>query len=424
MERYKKLMEKCGIKTYTVISAKKESVELFFIKKKLDMRRMTDVSEVSFAIYKDMEAGGKKFRGRADIVTNESMSDDEIIEKIKSADYAAEFVKNPFFELPDKEMSGEVVQESDLFGKELSKIADSFVKTVYEADCDESAFINSFELFVSETHAKVITSKGTDVSFVKRNVKGEFVAQCTEPQDVETYQDFEFDSMALSDMKALVERTLSMTRDRAKATKMPKAGTYDVILSDKYVPEIISFYMSRANAAYIFQGYSKLKVGDNVQGEKITGEELSITLGVDEPFNAEGIRMVERPLLDKGVLKTIHGSSRFCYYLGVKQIGTYSKAIIPAGKTSFEKMKDRPCLHIVNFSDFQMDALDGHYAGEIRLAYLYDGKGNVEIVTGGSINGSIFEAQKDMLLSTETQNLANYSGPRAMLLKGVSVAGE
>lgn len=424
MKRYNDLLKQCGIETYSVTKTVKEIVELFFIKKKLDMRRIEKYEEVSFAIYKDMEVNGKKLRGRADVVANASMTDEEIIAKIKSADFASQFVKNPFFELHEKEVSDEVVMESDLNNMSLPEIADAFAEAVYAADNDSDAFINNLELFVEESHVHIINSQGTDVSYVKRRVNGEFVAQCKEPQDVETYINYEYDSLALDEMKALVGRALMMTKDRAKATKMPKAGTYDIIISDRYIPEIINFYATRAHASLIFPGYSNYKVGDMVQGENVTGELLNIKFMPSVPFNGEGIRMIERPLLENGVVKTIHGDQRFCYYLGVEQTGTYSKVELSAGTVSFDEMKKTPGLHVVNFSDFQMDPLDGHFKGEIRLAYHTDENGNVECVTGGSINGSIFEAQKQFVFTKEIQKLAEYIGPRAVLLKGVAVAGE
>lgn len=424
MKRYVDLLNKCGVKTYAITKVEKEIVELFYIKKKLDMRRIEDTSEVSIAVYKDMNEEGKELRGRSDIAFNSSMSDEEIIEKIKAADFAAQFVKNKFFKLPPKEVSDQVVMESDLNAFSLAEIADKFTEAAYSVDKDAEAFINNLELFVEEARVHIVTSEGTDVSYVNRKVEGEFVAQCKTPQDVETYQDFEYDSLALDDIKTLVANTLKMTKDRAKATRMPKAGTYDIIISDKYIPTITYFYGARASAGMIVPGYSNYKIGDHVQGDDVKGELLNITLSPSVPFNNEGIKMIERPLLVNGELKTIHGDQKFTYYLGVEQVGTYRKVTLPKGTMEFEDMKNRPCLHVVNFSDFQMDEMDGHFKGEIRLAYLYDGKGNVECVTGGSINGSIFEAQKDLAFSCETQNLAQYVGPRAVLLKGVAVAGE
>ena len=76
----------------------------------------------------------------------------------------------------------------------------------------------------------------------------------------------------------------------------------------------------------------------------------------------------------------------------------------------------------MTFSDFQMDAMSGHFGGEIRLAYLIE-DGKVTPVTGGSVNGSILEAQKDLTFSAERYQTARYDGPYAMRLKGVSVAG-
>ena len=89
---------------------------------------------------------------------------------------------------------------------------------------------------------------------------------------------------------------------------------------------------------------------------------------------------------------------------------------------SLEEMRQAPCLEIVNFSDFQMDSYSGHFGGEIRLAFLYDGEKRIP-VTGGSINGSILEAQKNLNFSSETQVDKEFEGPAAVCLTGVKVAG-
>ena len=69
-----------------------------------------------------------------------------------------------------------------------------------------------------------------------------------------------------------------------------------------------------------------------------------------------------------------------------------------------------------------MDAMSGRFGGEIRLAYLFDGE-TVRIVTGGSVNGSLLEKQENLLFSQETYSSSEYTGPYAMLIPGVSVAG-
>ena len=85
-------------------------------------------------------------------------------------------------------------------------------------------------------------------------------------------------------------------------------------------------------------------------------------------------------------------------------------------------MKAAPYLEIVNFSDFQMDSFTGHVGGEIRLAFWYDGERKIP-VTGGSINGNILEAQKNLLFSREMQTEETFEGPVSVCMEGINVAG-
>jgi predicted Zn-dependent protease len=158
----------------------------------------------------------------------------------------------------------------------------------------------------------------------------------------------------------------------------------------------------------IYQKYSNYQVGNHVQGDEVTGEHLTITLKVSEPYSSEGIPMTDRPLIKDGVLKTIHGNSRFSYYLGTEPTGTYDSFRVTCGTETF--------------SDFQMDTFSGHFAGEIRLAFLSDGN-TVIPVTGGSINGNLLEAQKNLIFSKEMQLEKGYEGPYAVKFEKVSVAG-
>ena len=53
---------------------------------------------------------------------------------------------------------------------------------------------------------------------------------------------------------------------------------------------------------------------------------------------------------------------------------------------------------IKSFSDFQVDAMDGYFGGEFCLGYLFDGQKET-IITGGTVSGNIFEAQKNLEFS-------------------------
>ena len=410
MERYERLLKECGVDIWFIKEKTRLSSELFFIKKKLDMRRMTETKNSVITVYTDKEEGGKKLRGRSDILATDTMSDEEIKSMIESAKYAAGFSLNPFFELPSPEKSDCIVMESTLNGIELSDVADRFADAAYEADNDPDSFINSLEIFAEEHRVHMKGSSGTDVAYVKRLVTGEVITQCKAPQDVETYIQFDYDDLSLDDFKRYIKNTLKLTKDRALATEKPKSGTSDIIISDRHMSELFGFYFARGDASMIFPKYSNYAIGLNVQGDDVKGDKLNILFEPVYPFNDEGIKMIERPFLEDGVVKTICGNQRLSYYLGIPQIGSYAKGKMAAGTVPFEDMK-KDCLYVVNFSSFETSEMDGSFRGEIRLAYKYDKDGNVSLITGGSVNGSLLKCQKDFVFL-------------AVKLKDVAIGGE
>ena len=125
--------------------------------------------------------------------------------------------------------------------------------------------------------------------------------------------------------------------------------------------------------------------------------------------------------LKDGELKLIYGPNRFCRYLGIEPTGNYQRLGLRNGTVALKDLR-KGCLCPVSFSDFQMDAFTGHFGGEIRLAYLYTDEG-VKILTGGSINGSLPEKQGNLLFSTERYDTLTYTGPYAVKIEGVEVAG-
>ncbi|MCD8105325.1 MAG: metallopeptidase TldD-related protein [Lachnospiraceae bacterium] len=445
-----KALQSQPVSDYLLRDVQKETVELFFIKKNLDMRRAENVRDCSVTVYRDFEKEGRSCRGEASFTVGPSFSEEEISEKCKKAYLSAGFVANPHYELPSGKKIDRVTVESDLAGMPLDEAAGRMVQALFAPEQSENdlsrgvsasqpdpsfvvksesqdnsrAFLNSAELFVEKTTCHIVNSRGVDVSYVKYNVNGELVAQCKNPQDVETYEHFSYDTLDTVGLSALVERTLRMTEDRALASAMPATGVYDVLLSDEYAAEIFRFYLERGAGDMIYQHMSDYQVGDFVQGApgEVTGPLLNLDYVPTVPYSYEGLSMVTLPCMVDGVFRNIHASARFCEYLGVKATGRYTKLSCPSGDTDFEEMKKHPGLYVVNFSDFQMNSLSGNFGGEIRLAYLNDGK-TITPVTGGSVNGSIFEAQKDFVFSRETQDLPAFRGPKAILLKGVAVAG-
>ena len=414
-----------NIETYLIEDGKEEIAELFFIKKNVDMRRAENTHTSYVTVYRDFEKDGVKFRGNAGFTVEPSTTREELDAKISRAYAAAQFVPNAFYEIAPAVKQDCFTVESSLSELTLEEAMGKYVEALYAADCDDKAFINSAEFFVQKNTMHIVNSNGVDVSYVKYSAKGEFVAQCKEPQDVETYQDFAFEGLQTEELTNQAKEALKLTKDRAVATSAPKAGQYDVILSGKYAATVLSYYPSRSSGGYIYMQYSDYKTGEFIQGEKseVTGDILNVDYLPSVPFSNEGIPMKKMSCIKEGVFENIHSGCRFAHYLGVEPTGDYRKIEVAPGNISFEDMKKQKGLYVVNFSDFQMDSMGGYFGGEIRLAYLNDGE-KITPVTGGSINGSIIEAQKSFLFSKETQNTSKFVGPKAIMLKGISVAGE
>ena len=174
----------------------------------------------------------------------------------------------------------------------------------------------------------------------------------------------------------------------------------------------------------IYPGYSSWEKESQVQKAGEGFEALDLSLAATAPFSNEGIPMKDRVLLEKGVLKTIPGTNRFCRYLKTEPTGEYRKLRCDnPGSLSLTELKKGPCLWAVTFSDFQMDPMSGFFGGEIRLAYYIDEAGHATPLTGGSVSASILETQDKLLLSKERYTSARYEGPDSIRIKGVSVAG-
>ena len=420
IDRILSALKKSGVELYQITETKEESAELFFIRKALDMQRRKDVRQAQVVVYREFTEGDNHMLGSATVQVQDSFTEEQMEQMFRDALYAAGFVKNKYYELY---AGGQESPVSDnLPDTSLMEMAQLFAQALYAEDTKKDVFLNSAEIFATKTTCHILNSRGVDVSYQKSRVSGEFVVQCIHGQDVETYQNFAYNTMNTEALRRKVKNTLEMTRARAEAVSAPPAGEYRVIISGPYVKQIFSYYVDRSESYMIYPKYSTFQIGCEVQGENVEKDRINLTLKATEPYSMEGIPMKDRELIREGKLLLIHGVNRYAFYLGLEPTGEYRSCKVEAGKVSVEEMKKAPYLEIVNFSDFQMDSFTGHFGGEIRLAFWYDGVKKVP-VTGGSINGSILDAQKNLLFSRETQVEEDFEGPVSVCLEGIKVAG-
>ena len=415
-------LRQLDISVYQLEEDRAESLECFYIRKNLDLKRSTDVTEIRVTVYRDFEKDGKRMRGSSTVQIHPGMNAEEIRDALAGAYRVAALVSNPWYELPAGQKEEPVRSRSGLAERSLEENMRLITEALFAPDRYEDVFLNSAEVFVRKNFRHIVNSSGVDVAYEVYDLWGEYVVQCVEPQDVESYHQFSYRDMETEALKKDVEEALEMTRTRALAVSAPVSGTYTLLLSGQNVKTVLNYYLNRANTSMVYQKFSDYAEGAAVQGERIEGDALTIELKAKDPYSPEGIPMQDRLLMEKGVLRTLHGGARSGWYLGVRPTGTYRSIAVPVGETPLEQLKEGPCLHVVSFSDFQMNELTGHFGGEIRLAFLYE-NGTVTPLTGGSVNGSLMEVQGHMTFSKERYRSADYEGPFAVRIQGVNVAG-
>ena len=430
MKRILNCLSECNIQNYSLYETTTKSEEAFFVKKDCTLTRNKMISECEVTIYHDFEISGINYRGSSGFVANPNMNEEELAAKLMSAYQSASYVKNLYFPLP----SGDRMASSDLSSEISSEISPAHHHTntslyrckdlagfIYKNDIFPDAFINSLEIFVTETEIHIVNSNGVNVHFNDIIYSGEFIVQAKEPNDVELYQDFKYsylDNDIASSLFSLVLNNLQAVRDRANAVAInhfndTELSYQHIILQGNCVYELFMYYLRRLDASMIYPGYSHFKIGDSIISHQSLSDKINITLTPKLPYSSEGIQLFNLSLISDNTVNYITGDSRFSYYLGVPAIGSHQCYQLKNGNTSLNEIQTQPYLKIVNFSDFQMDELTGQFGGEFRLAYYYDGK-NVIPVTNGSISGNINDVVSNMQLSSESQTSYYFNGPLAV----------
>ena len=178
-----------GINEYIITEDHSQTAELYFVRRKLDMPRTRDITEYRVRVFREFMSDGERMKGESETKLFKGLTALEVQAKLAKAYDAALFIKNRFFNLckPGKEVTASDTGE-DVSAPEMASQA---ANTLFSADNDDKAFVNSAEVFGTVSKVRIVTSEGTDVKYVKRRIRGEYVVQCKEPRDVEQYFNFE-----------------------------------------------------------------------------------------------------------------------------------------------------------------------------------------------------------------------------------------
>jgi PmbA protein len=247
---------------------------------------------------------------------------------------------------------------------------------------------------------------------------------------VELYQPLALARLRPGQLVEELERQLELCRRRAAAVPTPALGSPPVLLTGLAVPELLSYFTYHASAEAAYAQVARFRPGEGVQGPRVDGDPLSLTLEPylehspsSAPWDEDGWPLCPTPLIEGGRLLRFWGPLRWCHYQACLPTGRLPNVRVLPGPRGLEELRRGGCLEAAVFSDFQCDALTGDFAGELRLGTWHAPDGRRQEVTGGSLSGRLPELAGSLQLSAELQRLDGYEGPAGVRLASAAVSG-
>lgn len=422
IELLKKLLgENKEVSDYKINFVGTESSELFFVGKKLETARATDVCDILVTVYKDHD--GKK--GESAFSVYESMTEADLKEKIAAAVTRAKLVSNEPYDI----VSGKIAQRdvpSNFSDYEPKELAALIAKAVQKADLLVSGAINALEIFVYRHETKVLNSKGVDVTEIKYDAMIEAIPTWNENgESVELYEAYRFTEFDEAEIIAEINEKMREVRDRRHAAKPAEKIEADVVLNMQEAGELFSELAGDLNYASVYSHLNLHKLGEDLQygdGDKITITMKGEMKGSDysAAFDSDGFELADKTIVENGKVTGYYGMNRFAAYLGEKPTGNLRCVGVNAGTLSDDELEKTTYLECISLSGLQLDLYNDYIGGEIRLAYLHkDGK--TIPVTGISMSGRLSNVLSSIRLSDKVKVRRNYGGPYKVLLKGMEI---
>lgn len=418
IEEIKSILGTTDVSDYEIIDVTKESSELFFVLKKLELNRSVNTETLNIKVYKDVDDQ----RGSSTVVVTSADNSDTLKNKIDSAIQKAQAALNPYFPLVDKE---DTVNHTSNIDASLNDIALEVSEAILKADHYDKGWINSTEIFVSKVNRKFLNSKGLSQEESKFCVEFEIIPTWSgKNEEYELYLYYQNNEVNTEDITKQVEEILTLSKYRSEAVN------FNDVSIEKDIPVLMYGEMNDLLVDSVFNddtSYQSVvtKSSHYSINDVISDNKFDVTLKAEIPgvfnskqFDNHGVSLNEVKIIEEGKLISNHGDIQYGHYAGVdKPTGSYSVMEINAEGVDVLK---QPHLLVDYFSAPQYE-MSGYFGGEVRLARYFDGEKYIP-VTGLSVSGKIFEALKDIQFSKEITCTPSYKGPKYFIFKGLSIS--
>ena len=417
------LLKASGVYGWEVSDVKIQGWEFYFIRHALDQHRAKNVEHINVKVYQLLDGGQALGFASAEIAPTATEAEAEQL--VRDLSYRATLVKNrPYTLVPP---AGEA--EGEGAASDPAAISGDFLRAMAELTETETEDVNSYEIFVSDVTRRLVTSAGIDETERYPSSMIEVVVNARrDGHEIELYRNYTSGSCDAAGLKKDLEKAMQYGRDRLVAVPTPITGKYNVLFSGSDACEIYDYFVSRMDAQMVYRKISPWEIGKSIceeaQGDRVTLHALRHleNSSRNHRFDAEGARIRDTVMIEDGVARHYLGSRMFAGYLGLEDSFLPTNLAVTGGSRSEEELRAGQYLEVVEFSDFQVDAMTGDIFGEIRLAYWHDGEKTVP-VSGGSLSGSMDDFARNLYMSRESRQYDNMRIPALTLLKGVTVTG-
>ncbi|MBR2822863.1 MAG: TldD/PmbA family protein [Clostridia bacterium] len=417
------LLKASGADAWEITEISERGWEFYCIRHALDQHRAKRLESFQVKVYKAFEDG--KFLGSASASMAPDISREEAARMIADLLRDAVYVQNPAYTLNPSD--GEAyAQSADI---DLGAISRDFLQAMRTLPETVTEDLNSYEIFVSEMRRRYLNSNGIDVTAVYPVSQVEAVVNARdEGHEIELYRLYKSGSCDSAQLRQDLSELLRFGRDRLRTVTTPSLGQIDVVFSTDAAREIYDWFIYRLSAATIVRGISDWKPGvfvsEEMRGDRVTVETRQIlpNSSANAAFDTEGAAVRDLTLIADGVVRASFGSRQYSQYLGLGDSFIASNFAVSGGGASAEELRQGRFLEIVEFSDFQVNVMNGDLGGEIRLGYLHEGD-KVTPVSGGSISGTMRELVRTMRFSREQRQYDTRLIPAVTRLKDVTVTG-
>lgn len=407
---------------------RKKSYQRYLIFTDQEALRVVESEKFLVTLYKQYQKEEQTVLGESTVAVAKG---DDLRERIEAAWEMAGLVANPVFTLPEKGLTygsvnglDDTLKEHPLFY--LDKIRDDLMKTPLPG-----VKVSSAEIFLDFKEEEIMNSNGLEQGREESDVLVEGVLLAEQGGgfggESGCWKQGRF--YADLNLRAEYEKYARFAREAQEAS-LPASGTFPVVFSEEALDTLFNYFVTQSSGGARFQGWSRMEIGGPVILD-LRGEALTLTsnpalagLMKTRAFDVQGLPVQPVAVIRENVFRQRTNNKRYADYLGEPATGDFANVeVAPGLKSTADLLVDGPCYHLLRFSTFEPNPITGAFSGEIRTGYfIKDGQGRP--VKGGSVSGVIAEAFREAYFSREMTRRAAYSGPEAVRLEGLEIAGE